>query len=163
MTSLQATADGDGSLLDNTLLLYGAGMSEADVHSPYNLPTMVVGGPRFGVKGGRHVRVAKDTPLTNNMGLEMLLAHSWSGRMQLTMDPRLDDSVQPWKEGYSARARALRPVLLVVSLLELAWMAWVLRRTKLSLTDLFDPAGRYSYVGGTNWSAVAALVVAVAP
>ena len=65
MTSLQATADGDGSLLDNTLLLYGAGMSEADVHSPYNLPTMVVGGPRFGVKGGRHVRVAKDTPLTN--------------------------------------------------------------------------------------------------
>lgn len=77
-----------------------------------------------------HIRLHKDTPLTNNMGLEMLLTHTWSGRMQLTLDPRLDDSVQPWKEGYSARARALRPLLLGVTLLELAWMAWALRRTK---------------------------------
>jgi NCS1 family nucleobase:cation symporter-1 len=40
---------------------------------------------------------------------------------------------------------------------------FVLRRTKLSLRDLYEPRGRYSYVGGVNWIAVAALVVAVAP
>jgi NCS1 family nucleobase:cation symporter-1 len=40
---------------------------------------------------------------------------------------------------------------------------WVLRRQRLSLRDLFDPAGRYAYSGGVNWRAVAALVLAVAP
>jgi NCS1 family nucleobase:cation symporter-1 len=40
---------------------------------------------------------------------------------------------------------------------------FVLRRTKLSLHDLYDPAGRYTYVNGVNWCAVAALVIAVAP
>jgi hypothetical protein len=78
-----------------------------------------------------HIRLHKDTPLTNNMGLEMLLTHDWDGRMAFNIDERLDDSVQPWKEGYTRRARALRPVLLAISVAELAWLAWVLRRTKL--------------------------------
>jgi hypothetical protein len=78
-----------------------------------------------------HIRLHKDTPLTNNMGLEMLLTHDWQGRMVFTMDQRLDDSMQPWKEGYTTRARALRPVLLLFAGLVFAWMAWALRRTKL--------------------------------
>jgi hypothetical protein len=77
-----------------------------------------------------HIRLHRDTPLTNNVGLEMLLAHSWDGRMQLTIDSRLDDPVQPWKEGYTARAHALRPLLLSISAIELIWMAWILRRTR---------------------------------
>ena len=40
---------------------------------------------------------------------------------------------------------------------------WLLRRTRVSLRDLYDPKGRYRYAGGVNWAAVAALVVAVAP
>jgi NCS1 family nucleobase:cation symporter-1 len=40
---------------------------------------------------------------------------------------------------------------------------FALRRTKLSLRDLYDPRGRYSYVNGINWAAIAALVIAVAP
>jgi NCS1 family nucleobase:cation symporter-1 len=40
---------------------------------------------------------------------------------------------------------------------------WVLRRQRLSLRDLFDPAGRYAYSGGVNWRAIAALALAVAP
>jgi len=40
---------------------------------------------------------------------------------------------------------------------------WLLRRQKLSVTDLFDPHGKYSYTGGVNWRAVVALVVAIAP
>jgi len=78
-----------------------------------------------------HIRLHKDTPLTNNMGVEMLLAHTWEGRLVFNTDERLDDTVQPWKEGHLARAHALRPLLLAISALELLWMAWVLRRTRV--------------------------------
>jgi hypothetical protein len=62
---LQSTPDGDGSLLDHTLMLYGSGMSNSNLHLPYDVPTIVFGGATFGVKGGRHVRHPKGTPLTN--------------------------------------------------------------------------------------------------
>lgn len=62
---LKKTPDGDGSLLDHTLILYGSGMSEASVHSRLSIPTVLVGGSLFGLKGNRHIQAPKDTPFAN--------------------------------------------------------------------------------------------------
>ena len=62
---LRSTPDGDGSLLDHSLLLYGAGMSNSNAHAPVNLPVMLVGGAGGGLKGGRHLKYAEDTPMAN--------------------------------------------------------------------------------------------------
>jgi hypothetical protein len=61
---LRATPDGDGSLLDHTLVLYGAGMSDSNAHSPNDLPILLAGGAAGPVTGGRHIKYAKD-PLAN--------------------------------------------------------------------------------------------------
>ncbi|HKA01091.1 MAG TPA: DUF1552 domain-containing protein [Candidatus Solibacter sp.] len=60
LEKLKATRDGDGSLLDHTLYLYGSGMSNGDKHDHVNLPILVAGG-----KGGKHVRYEKPAPLAN--------------------------------------------------------------------------------------------------
>ncbi len=65
LEKLQATPDGDGTLLDHLTLLYGCGISDSNRHTHDNLPVLVVGGGAGSIKGGRHVRVAPDTPLTN--------------------------------------------------------------------------------------------------
>ena len=62
--TLRATPDGDGSLLDHTLLLYGAGMSNSNAHAAIDLPVMLVGGAG-GLPGGRHLTYAQDTPMAN--------------------------------------------------------------------------------------------------
>jgi hypothetical protein len=62
---LNATPDGDGNLLDHLTLLYGCGISDSNLHTHDNLPLLVVGGGAGSVKGGRHLRCEKDTPLTN--------------------------------------------------------------------------------------------------
>jgi hypothetical protein len=62
---MKNTPDGDGSLLDHTFLLYGSGMSDASVHSRLSIPTVLVGGGIFGLKGNRHVQAPKDTPFAN--------------------------------------------------------------------------------------------------
>jgi hypothetical protein len=62
---LQATPDGDGSLLDHTLYLLGSGMGNPDVHDHSNLPIVVAGGRGAQFKGGRHIRFEKQTPLAN--------------------------------------------------------------------------------------------------
>lgn len=62
---LKETADGDGSLLDHTVLLYGSGMGNPSTHDHENLPILVAGGSACGVRGGRHVRFAESTPLAN--------------------------------------------------------------------------------------------------
>ena len=67
---LKATPDGDGSLLDHSLVLYGSSLSDANVHMHHNLPTLVVGGGG-GMKGGRHLKYKEGTPL-NNLFLTML-------------------------------------------------------------------------------------------
>ena len=64
---LKSTPDGDGSLLDHTLILYGSGMSESDTHSRLNLPTLLVGGGSGRMKGNRHIQEAKETPIANLM------------------------------------------------------------------------------------------------
>ena len=62
---LKATPDGDGSLLDSTLLLYGSGIGNPNIHDHTNLPTLVAGGAATGMRGNRHVRYHQPTPLAN--------------------------------------------------------------------------------------------------
>jgi hypothetical protein len=62
---LKETADGNGSLLDHSLYLYGSGMGNPNVHDHINLPILVAGGAAFGMKGGRHLKFSKPTPLAN--------------------------------------------------------------------------------------------------
>jgi hypothetical protein len=68
---LRATPDGDGSLLDHTVILYGAGMNEGNGHVPRNLPILLVGSAGGRLRGGRHLRYAEGTPLAN-MQLSLL-------------------------------------------------------------------------------------------
>ena len=65
LEKLKATPDGNGSLLDHSLYLYGSGMGNADKHDHVNLPIVVAGGAAGKVKGGRHIRYAQPTPLAN--------------------------------------------------------------------------------------------------
>jgi Protein of unknown function (DUF1552) len=65
LKKLQATPDGDGTLLDHALVLYGSGMSDGNTHNNFNVPVVVVGGRDQHVKGGRHLIYPKGTPLAN--------------------------------------------------------------------------------------------------
>jgi hypothetical protein len=57
--------DGDGSMLDHSLLLYGSNMSNSNLHNQYPLPTALVGGGCGRVKGGQHINFKERTPLAN--------------------------------------------------------------------------------------------------
>jgi uncharacterized protein DUF1552 len=61
---LQATPDGDGTLLDHVTMMYGAGMADSNSHSPIDIPMILAGGGAGNLKGGRHVRF-KNMPLAN--------------------------------------------------------------------------------------------------
>jgi Protein of unknown function (DUF1552) len=65
LKKLKDTTEGDGSLLDNTLCLYGSGMGNPNKHDHTNLPTIIAGGSAAGLKGGRHIRYEEVTPLAN--------------------------------------------------------------------------------------------------
>ena len=65
LEKLAATQDGNGSLLDHTLYLYGSGMGNPNVHDHTNLPILLAGGSAAGMRGGRHVSYAEPTPLAN--------------------------------------------------------------------------------------------------
>ena len=65
LDKLRATPDGDGSLLDQVMILYGSGMSNSNLHNIQNLPILVAGGGAGRIDGGRHVRYAEGTPLAN--------------------------------------------------------------------------------------------------
>ncbi|MCG8412606.1 MAG: DUF1552 domain-containing protein, partial [Pseudomonadales bacterium] len=65
LDKLDATNDGEGSLLDNTLLLYGAGMSDSNQHSNAALPLVLFGGGAGSIKGGRHLSFQAGTPISN--------------------------------------------------------------------------------------------------
>jgi hypothetical protein len=64
---LASVTDGDGTLLDSTIVLYGAGMSDANVHNNYSVPVVLIGGKTLQLKGNRHVKFPKGTPLANLM------------------------------------------------------------------------------------------------
>ena len=59
------TPDGDGSLLDHALFMYGAGMGDGDRHTPLDLPVVLAGGARGQLTGGRHLRYEENTPFMN--------------------------------------------------------------------------------------------------
>ena len=65
------TPDGDGSLLDHSIMMYGTGMGDGDHHTPYDLPVILVGGGSGQMKGGQHIRYAMHTPFMN-LGLTLL-------------------------------------------------------------------------------------------
>ncbi len=65
LEKLKSTPDGDGSLLDHSVLLYGSGMGNPSTHDHNNLPILVAGGSACGLKGGRHVKYEHGTPLAN--------------------------------------------------------------------------------------------------
>jgi len=67
LKKLAGTPDGDGSLLDHSLLLYGSGMSESNTHSRLDIPTLLCGGAAGRIKGNRHIKAAPETPLANLM------------------------------------------------------------------------------------------------
>src|SRR5215216_3927755 len=62
---LKATPDGDGTLLDHSLVLYGSAMSNSNVHNHGPLPVLVAGGANGRMKGGRHLAYPENTPMSN--------------------------------------------------------------------------------------------------
>jgi hypothetical protein len=62
---LKATPDGDGSLLDHSLLMYGSAMGNGNFHDQTKLPIMLAGGASGRVKGGRHIANPDPTPIAN--------------------------------------------------------------------------------------------------
>jgi hypothetical protein len=65
LKKLRDTPEGSGTLLDHSLLVYGSGMGNPNRHDHDNLPILVAGGAAGRMKGGRHLRFAKPTPLAN--------------------------------------------------------------------------------------------------
>jgi hypothetical protein len=90
LEKLRATPDGDGSLLDHMILLYGSGLSNSDRHTHGPLPTLLLGGGAGTLKGGRHIVYPEDTPLTN---LQLTLLN----KMGVPTE-KLGDSSGPFKE-----------------------------------------------------------------
>ena len=62
---LSKLPEGDGTMLDHTLFLYGTGISDSNTHFHDDLPIALVGGKAAGIKGGRYIRYPKGTPLSN--------------------------------------------------------------------------------------------------
>jgi hypothetical protein len=63
---MRDTKEGNGNLLDHSILVYGAGMGDADIHNQWNLPVAMFGGGNGRIKkGGLHVQYPKGTPFAN--------------------------------------------------------------------------------------------------
>jgi hypothetical protein len=65
LDKLKSTPDGDGTLLDHSMILYGSGMSESDQHSRINIPTLLAGNLCGTLEGNRHIQEKKETPFSN--------------------------------------------------------------------------------------------------
>ncbi len=65
LDKLQSTPEGDGTLLDHSMFLYGASLSNPNLHAHYDLPIAVVGGGAGTLRGGRHLAYRTETPMTN--------------------------------------------------------------------------------------------------
>ena len=65
LEKLRSTSDGEGSLLDHSMIVYGCGISDGNLHTHDNLPILVAGGGAGRIKGGRHLRYSNDPPATN--------------------------------------------------------------------------------------------------
>jgi len=65
LEKMRSTRDGDGSLLDHSVLLYGSNMSNSNAHNHFPLPNLVLGGASGRLTGNRHLRYPDHTPMTN--------------------------------------------------------------------------------------------------
>jgi hypothetical protein len=90
LDKLRTTPDGDGSLLDHAVLVYGSNMSNSNAHDHFPLPTLVVGGAAGRLSGGRHLRYPDRTPMAN-------LLVSVLDKVNVPMD-HLGDSTGPLAE-----------------------------------------------------------------
>ena len=62
---LRSTPDGDGNLLDHSMIVYGGGIGNGNLHEHTNLPCLVAGGGGGRLQGGRHLAYKEDTPMAN--------------------------------------------------------------------------------------------------
>lgn len=94
LQKLKATPDGDGSLLDHSLYLYGSGIGNPNIHDHTNLPILLAGGSATGLKGNRHIRHDKPLPLAN---LHLTLLDKVGVHLDAFADSqgRFDDLFQP--------------------------------------------------------------------
>jgi hypothetical protein len=90
---LSKLPEGDGTMLDYTLFLYGTGISDSNTHFHDDLPIALVGGKAAGIKGGRYIRYPKGTPLTNlhatileNMGVSVETFGDSTGKVDRLTD-----------------------------------------------------------------------------
>jgi hypothetical protein len=65
LEKLRSISDGDGTLLDHALILYGSNMSNSNLHNHYPLPVVLAGGASGRLQGNRHLKCAEETPMTN--------------------------------------------------------------------------------------------------
>jgi len=65
MERLRATPDGDGTLLDHSMIVYGSGIADGNLHTNEDIPILLVGGANGKIKSGRHIRYPKGTPVAN--------------------------------------------------------------------------------------------------
>jgi hypothetical protein len=88
---LRATKEGDGTLLDHVLLIYGAGMSDSNSHDPRNLPILLLGGSGL-IKGGRHVKYAADpaanllVSVVHKLGIDVERVGTSQGALDIDLD-----------------------------------------------------------------------------
>jgi hypothetical protein len=87
---LRSTPDGDGNLLDHTLVMYGSSMSNPNEHNHFPLPLLVAGGANGQLKGGRHLKFPERTPISNLLlsiltkaGIEMDTLGDSTGRLDV--------------------------------------------------------------------------------
>jgi Protein of unknown function (DUF1552) len=94
LQKLEATPEGNGSLLDHVLYLYGSGMGNPNVHDHVNLPIIVAGGAAGNMRGGRHIRFSDPAPLAN---LHLTLLDKVGVRLDSFADSngKVDDLFQP--------------------------------------------------------------------
>jgi uncharacterized protein DUF1552 len=94
LQKLNAIPEGDGSLLDHVLYLYGSGMGNPNVHDHVNLPIIVAGGASANMRGGRHIKFKEPTPLAN---LHLTLLDKVGVRLDsfADSDRKIDELFQP--------------------------------------------------------------------
>ncbi|MCE9534778.1 MAG: DUF1552 domain-containing protein [Planctomycetes bacterium] len=95
---LKQTKEGDGTLLDHSMIAYGSGIQDGNAHNHEDLPILLAGGGCGTISSGRHIRLAKETPL-NNLWLSML------NRMDITVE-KLGDSTGTLPSLFDPNAKA---------------------------------------------------------
>jgi hypothetical protein len=94
LAKLKATPEGNGTLLDHSLILYGSGIGNPNIHDHTNLPILVAGGSAIGMKGNRHISYARPVPLAN---LHLTLLDKVGVRLDKFADSngKLDEVFEP--------------------------------------------------------------------